>query len=143
MIDIKDIKNLYKETINKKSEIATLACKINDKVILNKSNVVKAITEKKLSKKNSSKAKNFLREIPLNYDENVYHHVGIYMYKISALKKFVNLNQTKNEKKRKLEQLRALDNNMEINVILANSSSKGVDTYEDFLEIKKIMNYKN
>ena len=35
------------------------------------------------------------------------------------------------------------DNNIEINVILANSSPIGVDTEEDFLELKKIMNYKN
>ena len=39
--------------------------------------------------------------------------------------------------------LRAFDNNIEINVILANSSPIGVDTEEDFLELKKIMNYKN
>ena len=37
----------------------------------------------------------------------------------------------------------AFDNNIEINVILANSSPTGVDTEEDFLELKKIMNYKN
>jgi 3-deoxy-manno-octulosonate cytidylyltransferase (CMP-KDO synthetase) len=39
--------------------------------------------------------------------------------------------------------MRAIDNNIEINVILANSSPIGVDTEEDFLEIKKIMNYKD
>ena len=42
----------------------------------------------------------------------------------------------------KLEQLRALDNQMKINVVLAKSSSIGVDTEEDFLAIKKIMEYK-
>ena len=42
----------------------------------------------------------------------------------------------------KLEQLRAIDNHIKINVVLANSSPIGVDTKEDFLEIKKIMNYK-
>ena len=65
------------------------------------------------------------------------------MYKVSTLEKFVNLKQTKNEIDQRLEQLRAFDNNIEINVILANSSPIGVDTEEDFLELKKIMNYKN
>ena len=65
------------------------------------------------------------------------------MYKVSILEKFVNLKQSKNEIDQRLEQLRAIDNNMEINVILANSSPIGVDTEEDFLELKKIMNYKN
>ena len=67
----------------------------------------------------------------------------IYIYKVSTLEKFVNLKQTKNEIDQRLEQLRAIDNNIEINVILANSSPIGVDTEEDFLEIKKIMNYKD
>ena len=65
------------------------------------------------------------------------------MYKVSILEKFVNLKQSKNEIDQRLEQLRAIDNNIEINVILANSSPIGVDTEKDFLELKKIMNYKN
>ena len=56
--------------------------------------------------------------------------------------KFVGLDQTKNEKKNKLEQLRALDNKLKINVSLAKSSPIGVDTEEDYLAIKKIMEYK-
>ena len=43
----------------------------------------------------------------------------------------------------KLEQLRALDNNIKINVALAKSSPIGVDTKEDFVAIKKIMEYKS
>ena len=70
-------------------------------------------------------------------------HIGVYMYKVSILEKFVNLKQSKNEIEQKLEQLRAIDNKIEINVILANSTPIGVDTGEDFLELKKVMNYKN
>ena len=47
------------------------------------------------------------------------------------------------EKQNKLEQLRALDNNLKINVALANFSPIGVDTEEDYLAIKKIMEYKS
>ena len=45
-------------------------------------------------------------------------------------------------KTRNQEQLRALDNNITINVALANSSPIGVDTEEDYLALKKIMEYK-
>jgi 3-deoxy-manno-octulosonate cytidylyltransferase (CMP-KDO synthetase) len=45
--------------------------------------------------------------------------------------------------KSRLEQLRALDNNIEINVSLAKSSPIGVDTEEDYLALKKIMEYKS
>ena len=142
MIDIEDIKKLNTVAINKKSEIATLACKLNDKNFLKNKNIVKVITEEDILKKNISTAKNFLREV-LSNNKNIYHHIGIYMYRVSVLKKFVNLNQSKNEIKQKLEQLRAIDNKIEINVILANSFPIGVDTEEDYLEIKKIMNYKD
>jgi len=143
MINIEDIKNLNTNAINNKSNIATLACKIIDNNILNKSSIVKVITDKKISNESISIANTFLREVPFDYAANIYHHVGIYMYKVSTLEKFVNLKQTKNEIDRRLEQLRAIDNNIEIDVILANSSPIGVDTEEDFLEIKKIMNYKD
>ena len=53
------------------------------------------------------------------------------------------IQQTKNEIQKRLEQLRALDNNIEIMVVLAKSSPIGVDTKEDFLAIKKIMEYKS
>ena len=61
---------------------------------------------------------------------------------LNTLKKFVALKQSSNEIKNKLEQLRALDNGLKINVALAKSSPIGVDTEEDFVAIKKIMEYK-
>ena len=53
-------------------------------------------------------------------DKNIYHHIGIYIYKVSALEKFINLKQS-NEINFRLEQLRALDNNIKIDVVFANS----------------------
>ena len=143
MIDIEDVKNLHKQAINNKSEIATLACKIKNEIMLNKKDIVKVITEKKLTKHTIVRAKAFLRKVLQNNQENVYHHIGIYLYKVSILEKFVNLKQSKNEISQKLEQLRAMENNISIDVNLANSSPIGVDTQEDYLEIKKLMEYKN
>ena len=53
------------------------------------------------------------------------------------------MRQSQNEIEYRLEQLRALDNNIKINVALAKSSPIGVDTKEDFMAIKKIMEYKS
>ena len=75
--------------------------------------------------------------------KNIYHHLGIYCYQVETLKSFVSLDQSQNETKYKLEQLRALDNNININVCLANNSPIGLDTKEDFIAIKKIMEYKS
>ena len=137
-----DIINLNNFMINECAELGTLAAKIKDSKMFNNRNVVKVITDKKLEKGNFPTALNFTRDnLSKNY-QNIYHHIGIYSYKTNILKKFINLDQTMNEKQNKLEQLRALDNKLKINVALAKSSPIGVDTEEDYLAIKKIMKYK-
>ena len=141
-INTNDIINLNNFMINQDVEIGTLAAKIEDSKMLNNRNVVKVVTDKKLEESNFPKALNFTRDnLSANY-QNIYHHIGVYFYKIDILKKFISLGQTANEKKNRLEQLRALDNKIKINVALAKSSSIGVDTEEDYLAIKKIMEYK-
>ena len=143
MIDPKDIININNLMIKNNSEIGTLASVIKENTILNNENVVKVITKEKLGNNNFTKALNFSRKDLSKQDSNIYHHIGIYAYKVSVLEKFINLNQTKNEIENHLEQLRALDNNITIMVALAKSSPIGVDTKEDFLAIKKIMEYKS
>ena len=140
-IKVEDIISLNQKMIVHKSKIGTLAAKIKDLKDLENENVVKVLTEKKLEDNNFSKAKSFNR-ISKNIS-NTYHHIGIYCYAADTLEKFVNLNQTENEIKFRLEQLRALDNKIDINVSIANSNPIGVDTEEDYLALKKIMEYKS
>ena len=139
-INIEDIISLNKKMVSNQSNMGTLAAKMKDLKDLDNENIVKVITSKNLNNQEFSEAKNFLRtsrEI-----DNIYHHIGIYCYSTETLKKFVRLNQSKNEIENRLEQLRALDNNININVALASSSPIGVDTEEDYLALKKIMEYK-
>ena len=143
MIDPKDIINLNKLMIKNNSDIGTLASEIKKDTMLTNENIVKVITEKKLENNNFVKALNFLRKSLTKENPNIYHHIGIYCYKVSVLEKFINLDQTKNEIKNRLEQLRALENNIKINVAFAESSPIGVDTKEDYLALKKIMEYKS
>jgi len=137
-----DIINLNNFMINQDAGLGTLAAKIKDDKMLDNKNVVKVITDKKLEESNFPTVLNFTRDNLSVDSQNIYHHIGIYSYKISVLEKFVSLDQTDNEKINKLEQLRALDNKLKINVALAKSSPIGVDTEEDYLAIKKIMEYK-
>ena len=137
-----DIINLNNFMINQNAGFGTLAAKIQDDKMLNNKNVVKVITDKKLTESNFPTALNFTRDNLSIDSKNIYHHIGIYSYKISVLEKFISLDQTNNEKINKLEQFRALDNKLKINVALAKSSPIGVDTKEDYLAIKKIMEYK-
>ena len=142
LIDVNDIINLNNLATKHNSEIATLACKLETKNVENQ-NVVKVICDENIEKNKFSTAKKFLRSIKNQKSENIYHHIGIYIYKVTALQKFVSLKQSPDEISLKLEQLRALDNNIKIDVIFAKSTPVGVDTNEDFLEIKKLMEYKS
>ena len=139
MINPLDIERLCKISREKNLNISTLAFKLKSNDDYENTNVVKVITKNKISDNATEEALNFYRKVDLNKNNNVYHHFGIYLYKFSALKKFVNLKKSENEIKEKLEQLRALDNKMKINVILANYFSSGIDTKKDLEEyIKKI-----
>ena len=139
-INIEDIISLNKKMVSNQSQMGTLAAKIKDLKDLDNENIVKVITNKNLNDDEFSKARNFLRRS--SEIANTYHHIGIYCYSTETLKKFVELNQSKDEIENRLEQLRALDNNIDINVALASSSPIGVDTEEDYLALKKIMEYK-
>jgi len=138
--DINDIKLLDKQMKLHNSSIGTLAANISDNEVYENKNIVKVKTKESLDKNLFPIAQNFMRtSIKTN---NIYHHLGIYCYEVQTLKKFVSFDQSKNELKNRLEQLRALDNKMNINVALARKSPIGVDTMEDYIAIKKIMKYK-
>jgi 3-deoxy-manno-octulosonate cytidylyltransferase (CMP-KDO synthetase) len=140
LINIEDIRILHKKMVKSKSKIGTLASNISDKTMFKKESVVKVITKESLKTSLFPEALNFVRKLS-DSDENTYQHLGVYCYEIKTLENFVSLHQSQNEIKNKLEQLRALDNNIKINVALAKSSTIGVDTEEDFMAIKKIMEY--
>ena len=140
-INVEDIISLNKKMTIYQSQMGTLAANIKNDEDLENKNIVKVITKKNLKDEVFSTAENFLRNC--SKLDNVYHHIGIYCYSTETLDRFVKLEQSQNEIENRLEQLRALDNNIEINVSLAKSSPIGVDTEEDYLALKKIMEYKS
>ena len=140
-IDKDDIKKLNDKMIKNYSDLGTLAAIIKNDNNFETESIVKVITEKGLEEDNFSKALSFIRKC--HKMDNIYQHIGVYCFSKDTLEKFVQLRQSKNEIVNRLEQLRALDNNININVSLAKSSPIGIDTQEDYLALKKIMEYKN
>ena len=140
-INIEDIKSLNDKMINYQSKIGTLAAKIENEKDFQNENIVKVKIKYNLEEDSFFEAEAFSR-VSEKLD-NVYHHIGIYCYSVETLEKFVQLNQTENEIEQRLEQLRALDNNIKVNVALAKSPPIGVDTEQDYMALKKIMEYKD
>jgi len=141
VISIEDIINLNKKMIKNQSEMGTLGAIIKDLKDLKNENIVKVITKKKLNEDQFSEAETFLRSA--SSVDNIYHHIGIYCYSAKTLERFIRLSQSQNEIRNRLEQLRAIDNNIKINVAFAKLSPIGVDTEEDYIALKKIMEYKD
>ena len=139
-----DLPNIQKDALTKivylldssNSDISTLGVKISsDQEILNP-NIVKAYI-KNLSENNI--VDDFDRSFDLSKKDFLYHHIGIYGYKRNALEAFIGLNQSKAEIDRKLEQMRAIENDMKIALGLIDELPISVDTQEDLEAARRIM----
>ena len=80
--------------------------------------------------------------IPYHRDaqkDSFYGHIGIYAFRMQTLEKFVALDQSRLEVTEKLEQLRLLENNIPIHVVLTEHQSISVDRPEDIQVVQKII----
>ena len=68
-----------------------------------------------------------------------YHHIGLYAYRRAALERFVALPPSPLEKRESLEQLRALEAGMRIDVALVDTVPFGVDTPADLARARELM----
>ena len=137
-IDPQAITDLISYMNKNQCDIGTLASSFSSETELADENNVKVVVNKKIENNNFSEATDFFRSSEKNF-ENFYHHVGIYAFTSKALIRYVSLERSKLELERKLEQLRALENNMSIHVGYINSSPLSVDTESDLIKVKNIM----
>ncbi len=115
---------------NNSVDIATLAVEIKEEEERTNPNVVKVIGTP-AGGLNILRALYFTRATAPYGKGPLFHHIGIYAYRRDALARFVNLEASSLEKREKLEQLRALEAGMRIDVALVETTPLGVDTQED------------
>ena len=116
------ISKLEKLMRKNKCDIGTLAALIKNKDEILNPNIVKVQVGKDLKNKDFLDAKDFFREKKYLKNEKIYHHIGIYAFTNVALTKYVKLARSKLEIERNLEQMRAMENNLEIKVGLSDST---------------------
>ena len=138
-LDSDSIKDLAAHMEKNLCDIATLASNIENEQEEKDPNVVKVLANREIENKNFSKALDFFRTSNKPLSKSTYHHVGIYAFTNKALIRYVGLKRSRLEIERKLEQLRALENKMKINVGYIDSCPLSVDTENDLLKVKKIM----
>ncbi len=119
-------------------EVASLMHKIDAIEDITNQNNVKVVID------SFSNAIYFSRSvIPFNRDSDIYveyyKHIGVYAYTYNALERFINLKKGVLENIEKLEQLRFIENNIKIKMILSSYKGIGIDTQDDLLEAERII----
>jgi len=117
-------------------DIATLAAEIHKTEERTNPNVVKVVGT--LVVPGRLRALYFTRATAPAGDGPLYHHIGLYAYRRAALERFVKLPPSPLEQREKLEQLRAVEAGMRIDVAIVETVPRGVDTPQD-LETARAM----
>ena len=130
-------------------DIATLAAEIGEPSECRNPNVVKAVGTPVLmtdgmpasagQTSRRLRALYFTRATAPAGDGPLYHHIGIYAYKRAALERFVTLIPGPLERRERLEQLRALENGMRIDVMIVDTVPLGVDTHDDLEKARQML----
>ena len=119
-------------------DIATIAAEITREAERNDPNVVKAVIA--LPPGGSiGRALYFTRTTAPAGDGPHYHHIGLYAYRRAALERFVALPPGVLERRERLEQLRALEAGMRIDVALVDTVPLGVDTPADLERARALL----
>lgn len=138
-IDPQIIKQSLELLKTSNADIATLAAVIHDAREKTDPNVVKAIISGDVAHEKHGRALYFSRATAPYGEGELYHHIGLYAYRASALKQFISLPPSPLEKREKLEQLRALEHGLHIEVGVVDTVPLGVDTPEDVGRIEAIL----
>ncbi|MEH2479432.1 3-deoxy-manno-octulosonate cytidylyltransferase (CMP-KDO synthetase) [Nitrobacteraceae bacterium AZCC 2146] len=124
-----DIRAVVTPLADPSVDIATLAAEIRTEEEHTNPNVVKVIGSRIGDRR--LRALYFTRATAPWGDGPRYHHIGLYAYRRAALERFVGLSPSPLEQREKLEQLRALEAGMRIDVAIIDTVPGGVDTPAD------------
>lgn len=118
-------------------DIATLAAVISNDEERTNPNVVKVVGTP--VSPGRLRALYFTRATAPHGDGPLYHHIGIYAYRRESLERFVGLPPSALETREKLEQLRALEAEMRIDVAIVDTVPLGVDTPADLARARQLL----
>lgn len=118
--------------------IGTLASEIVEPAERDDPNVVKAVVSVR-DGESSGRALYFTRACAPSGAGPLYHHIGLYAFRRAALAQFVSLPLSPLEKRERLEQLRALEAGLRIDVAFVDTVPLGVDTPGDLAKARELM----
>ena len=136
-ISVDNIRDVLPPLANPAVDIATLASEIHTEEEDRAPSVVKAVGSPIGPRR--LRALYFTRATAPHGDGPRYHHIGLYAYRRAALERFVQLPPSPLEIQEKLEQLRALEAGMRIDITIVDTVPRGVDTPADLETARGIL----
>ncbi|MBT5107096.1 MAG: 3-deoxy-manno-octulosonate cytidylyltransferase [Rhodospirillaceae bacterium] len=138
------IRAAFAPLANPDVDIATIAAEITEPAERTNPNVVKAVAGFTSGGGDGAahpiaRALYFTRASAPSGDGPLYHHIGLYAYRRAALERFVEIAPSPLEQREKLEQLRALEAGMRIDVALVDTVPLGVDTPVELARARKML----
>ncbi|MEX1108166.1 MAG: 3-deoxy-manno-octulosonate cytidylyltransferase [Dongiaceae bacterium] len=140
-LDPRAIRSVLDPLRDEDVDIGTLAVRIVDDAERSRSDVVKVAAGFADAAPPGTIARAlYFSRAPVPWGEGAhYHHIGIYAYRRAALARFVALPPSPLEQREKLEQLRALEAGMRIDVALVDTFPLGVDTPADLERARRLL----
>lgn len=135
---LKKILQVFKKDEDKKIDLVSLMNKLNKKDF-NNSNKVKVLIDDKHDAITFSRSMENLEKINNNVDA-VYKHVGVYGFRMNSLRDFYYSDPSDLEKKESLEQMRYIEKEKTIRMIITNYSGFGIDVMQDLIRARKKIN---
>jgi 3-deoxy-manno-octulosonate cytidylyltransferase (CMP-KDO synthetase) len=136
-ISVENIRDVLPPLEDPAVDIATLASVIHTEEEDLAPSVVKAVGSPLSGRR--MRALYFTRASAPYGDGPRYHHIGLYAYRRAALERFVKLPPSPLELQEKLEQLRALEAGMRIDITIVDTVPRGVDTPADLETARRIL----
>lgn len=131
------IREVLKPLADPAVDIATLAAEIHTEEEATNPNVVKAVGSPIGPRR--LRALYFTRATAPHGEGPRYHHVGLYAYRREALRRFIELPPSPLEQQERLEQLRALEGGMRIDIMIVDDVPRGVDTETDLETARRLI----
>lgn len=131
------IREVLKPLADPAVDIATLAAEIHTEEEATNPNVVKAVGSPIGPRR--LRALYFTRATAPHGEGPRYHHVGLYAYRREALRRFIELPPSPLEQQERLEQLRALEGGMRIDIMIVEDVPRGVDTAADLETARRLI----
>ena len=136
-IGVDNIRDVLGPLSDSEVDIATLAAEIHTTEEALNPNVVKAVGSPIGPRR--LRALYFTRATAPHGNGPRYHHIGLYAYRRQALERFVRLPPSPLEQQERLEQLRALEAGMRIDITIVDTVPRGVDTPADLESTRQIL----